>query len=48
MLEHGKIKKRDYDYLCEEIKAGMPKWQEDCEQYNDLDAENPFDFSDKW
>lgn len=44
MLNHGKIKKEDYDSMCEEIKTGMPMWQADCAQYNDPEADNPFDF----
>lgn len=44
MLEHGKILKEDYDYLCEEIKTGRPKWQEDCAQFNNADEDNPFGF----
>ncbi|MGN0485504.1 MAG: hypothetical protein ACI4HI_18350 [Lachnospiraceae bacterium] len=44
MVEHGKIEKNDYEYLCESIKSGMPQWQSDCEQYNDPDEENPFVF----
>ena len=34
MLEHGKIEKADYEFLCREIKEGMPIWQEDCAVYN--------------
>ena len=44
MLDHGKIKKNEYDYLCADIKDGMPQWQADCEQFNDPYSENPFDF----
>ena len=44
MLFHGKIKKEDYDSLCEEIEIGLPEWQATCEQYNDPVAENPFYF----
>lgn len=43
MLEHGKIEKEEYDYLCEEIKDGMPQWQANCAQFNNIDEENPFD-----
>lgn len=46
MLEHGKIQKKEYDYLCEEIKTGIPQWKADCAQFNDLDEENPFSFSE--
>lgn len=42
MLEHGKIDKDAYDYLCDEIKYGMPQWQEDCARYNDVEQDNPF------
>lgn len=42
MLDHGKIKKKDYEYLCDEIRDGMEGWQMDCEIYNDSDEENPF------
>ena len=42
MLDHKKIPKKNYDYLCEEIKDGMELWQEDCAMYNDPDAPNPF------
>ncbi|CUP13507.1 Uncharacterised protein [[Eubacterium] contortum] len=44
MLDHGKIQRASYNYLCSEIKERMPKWQADCEQYNDIDADNPFDY----
>lgn len=44
MLDHNRIPKKDYEYLCSEIKTGMPIWQEDCEQFNDPDAVNPFFF----
>lgn len=44
MLDHGKIKKKDYDYLCDKIKSGMGQWQEDCALFNDPDAPNPFYF----
>ena len=43
MMEHGFIKKSDYDDLCDEIKENMEFWQEDCAAYNDPDADNPFD-----
>ena len=42
MLECGKIKKEDYDNLCQEIKDGLPNWQADCEQFNDPGLVNPF------
>lgn len=44
MLDHGKILKSDYDYLCSEIKDSMETWQEECAIYNDPDAPNPFFF----
>ena len=44
MLDHGKIQKNEYDYLCSDIKDGMPQWQADCEQFNDPYADNPFDW----
>ena len=44
MLDHGNIKKKEYDYLCSEIKEGMEQWQADCAAFNDPDAENPFDW----
>lgn len=42
MLDHNKIDKSDYDYLCSEIKENMEQWQFDCAMYNNLDAPNPF------
>lgn len=44
MLEHGRIRKAGYDFLCSVIKDGMDRWQADCEQFNDPDSENPFAF----
>ena len=44
MLDHGKIAKKDYTYLCDMIKSGMPIWQEDCAQFNNPDQVNPFMF----
>lgn len=44
MMNHGKITKNEYDYLCFDIKDGMPLWQADCAQFNDPDAANPFDW----
>lgn len=44
MLNHGKVKKSSYEFLCSEIKDGMEMWQADCAMYNDPDAENPFDW----
>ncbi len=34
MAEHGKIEKKDYDYVCRDIKESMEYWQEYCESYN--------------
>lgn len=42
MLEHKKILKTDYDFLCSEIKDSMEIWQENCAIYNNPDAPNPF------
>ncbi len=44
MLDHKKIPKNSYDYLCEEIKDGIEQWQSDCAQFNDPDEPNPFFF----
>lgn len=44
MLDNGNIKKKEYDYLCSEIKEGMEQWQADCAAFNDPDADNPFDW----
>lgn len=42
MLDHEKIQRSDYEFLCETIKERMPQWQRLCEQYNDMDEEDPF------
>lgn len=42
MLEHRKIEKEDYDFLCSCIKNSMESWQCDCAIYNDPDNPNPF------
>lgn len=42
MVDHGKITKADYQFLCDEIKEGMPQRQADCEMYNDLEAGESF------
>lgn len=42
MLDHKKIDKDSYDYLCRDIKDNLITWQTDCEIYNDPDAPNPF------
>lgn len=34
MAEYGKIEKKDYDYVCRDIKESMEYWQESCESYN--------------
>ena len=34
MLNHGKIEKDDYDFLCSEIKDNMEDWQDECAVYN--------------
>lgn len=34
MAKHGKIKKKDYDYVCRDIKESMEYWQESCKSYN--------------
>ena len=44
MMEHGKLKKEYYDFLCSDIRENLPRWMDDCAQYNDPDAENPFLF----
>lgn len=44
MLGHGKIKKKEYDFLLSEIKDGMADWQNDCALFNDPDSPNPFYF----
>ena len=37
MAEHGKIEKKDYDYVCHDIKESMAYWQECCAEYNNPD-----------
>lgn len=44
MVNHGKIAETDYEDLCKTIKNQMPQWLADCEQYNDPERPNPFDF----
>lgn len=44
MLTHGKINKKHYDCLCDDIREGMDQWQYDCAVFNDPDAPNPFDW----
>lgn len=44
MLDHGKLEKKHYEFVCSEIRDNLPQWMDDCEQYNDPDAENPFMF----
>lgn len=33
MAKHGKIEKKDYDYVCRDIKESMEYWQESCKSY---------------
>lgn len=42
MLDHKKIDKSTYDFLCCDIKDNLITWQTDCEIYNDPDSPNPF------
>ena len=44
MVDHKKIPKKDYEFLCAEIKTNMDQWQTDCARFNDPDASNPFYF----
>ena len=44
MMDRGIVKKKDYEFLCSEIKMGMEDWQSDCAIYNDPDEPNPFTF----
>ena len=44
MMDCGIVKKKDYEFLCSEIKDRMEIWQTDCAIYNDPDEPNPFDF----
>lgn len=37
MADHGKIEKKDYDYVCRDIKESMEYWQECCAEYNNPD-----------
>ena len=37
MADHGKIEKKDYDYVCRDIKESMEYWQESCAEYNNPD-----------
>lgn len=37
MSDHGKIEKKDYDYVCRDIKESMAYWQECCAEYNNPD-----------
>lgn len=43
MKEHGFIRNDQYEYLCLTIKEDMELWLADCEVYNDLSSESPFD-----
>lgn len=42
MLEHGKIEKEGYEYLCSVIKENMEEWRSTCTIYNDPDMDSPF------
>ena len=42
MREDGKLSKRNYAELCAIIRDRMEWWQEDCAQFNDPSAANPF------
>jgi len=42
MLDHEKIDKKSFDYLCADIKDNLASWQADCAIYNDPDAPSPF------
>lgn len=44
MMDHGIVKKSDYEFLCSEIKDGMETWQTVCAIYNDPAEPNPFAF----
>ncbi len=44
MVDHGIVKKKDYEFLCSEIRDGMETWQADCASYNDPGEPNPFSF----
>lgn len=44
MMDHGIVKKKDYEFLCSESRDGMETWQTDCAIYNDPDELNPFSF----
>lgn len=37
MADHEKIEKKDYDYVCRDIKKSMAYWQECCAEYNNPD-----------
>lgn len=42
MLDHKKIDKNSYEFLCRDIKDNLITWQTNCEIYNDPDTPNPF------
>lgn len=44
MMDHRKIEKEDYEYLCHTIKEEMEEWQSDCARFNDPMQANPFMF----
>ncbi len=37
MKELNYVTKKDYDFLCEEIKDNMEYWVSNVEDYNDID-----------
>lgn len=44
ILDHSKLDKKYYDYLCDDIKENLEQWQDECAIYNDPDTPNPFDW----
>lgn len=42
MYKHGVVEKKDYDYVCKEIKDNIDQWMSDCEQFNDPDQNSVF------
>lgn len=46
MLAHGKIKEKEYNFLCETIKNNLTKWQDTCARYNDPSVEQPWENSE--
>lgn len=37
MMEHGRIENDDYKHFCEDLKEGVPEWQEECADLNNDD-----------